>query len=468
MPDDPNTTTNTSSDNSQKESDDKTALRLYLGRAEVRFGTMQRLGGAFIGGAGLLVIFPLFMKETVTRLADVFNPNFLFTVLPLLEGREVLVAALVIGPFLIALCIPVYALWLLVSELVKFFFSANIPHQPNVPHPFHPRLALMGLPFSNDDGSGTKEAIRDKQFPCPPPAETTTLQSYVLAGDMRETEWLDELLKNDTPNVTNPINVALPKSEFVKCPGNDAAPANAKLRMAFGLAGNYDRTLVEEAAVLELSLIRHNLILRRLVMRYVKALILFIWTAMVLIVATAPLAPAQQYIIAISQEAESRLFYVGMPQTPPAARDTSADAADDLAGSQWPPFFDFQMKRPLPVVQVAPPNSWPRFVAAPHDTVRWIAVCLLFWSSLAPWLVRRPLAWIYTDYKKGVNKHTRDPHLKEFEIWVARFCASASAASILLVYLEMWGLSRPIVIGLSAFSAIVHVYVFYDIRGARK
>lgn len=52
-----------------------------------------------------------------------------------------------------------------------------------------------------------------------------------------------------------------------------------RLAIAFGLAGVDRRSLIEEAAKSELSLVRHALLLRRLVLRYMKALIAIIITA---------------------------------------------------------------------------------------------------------------------------------------------------------------------------------------------
>ena len=51
-----------------------------------------------------------------------------------------------------------------------------------------------------------------------------------------------------------------------------------RLSAAFGLARSLDRQLVEEVATSEVSLVRHILYLRRLVLRYMKTLLMFIWT----------------------------------------------------------------------------------------------------------------------------------------------------------------------------------------------
>ena len=54
-----------------------------------------------------------------------------------------------------------------------------------------------------------------------------------------------------------------------------------RFNAALGLARALDRQLVEEVATSEMSLVRHVLYLRRLVLRYVKTLLMFIWTTLV-------------------------------------------------------------------------------------------------------------------------------------------------------------------------------------------
>jgi hypothetical protein len=47
------------------------------------------------------------------------------------------------------------------------------------------------------------------------------------------------------------------------------------------MARSLDRSLVEEVAMTEMSLARHVLYLRRLMLRYVKTLLMFLWTAII-------------------------------------------------------------------------------------------------------------------------------------------------------------------------------------------
>jgi hypothetical protein len=53
-----------------------------------------------------------------------------------------------------------------------------------------------------------------------------------------------------------------------------------RFNAALGLAGMRDRSLIDEVAKSEASLVRHALGLRRLLLRYMKALLMFIATAL--------------------------------------------------------------------------------------------------------------------------------------------------------------------------------------------
>lgn len=85
---------------------DALALRAYLQRGEVRLSTMHRVAGAFLSGAGLLLLLPVFAQDALNDLAiagaDVW---------PALAARPnadlwVCVYAL---PILAAFAIPLYA-----------------------------------------------------------------------------------------------------------------------------------------------------------------------------------------------------------------------------------------------------------------------------------------------------------------------------------------------------------------------
>lgn len=106
-------------------------LTLYLQRAEVRLSTQQRVAGAFIGGAGLLMLFPVVLKDAATRIftsligliTPLFSTNTPFST----ENFVPFAAILLMICFLISLSIPLFALFLLIKDLVLFYFAGVFP-----------------------------------------------------------------------------------------------------------------------------------------------------------------------------------------------------------------------------------------------------------------------------------------------------------------------------------------------------
>lgn len=241
------------------------ALRVYLARAEVRLGTMHRVAGTLISGAGLLVLLPLFLKDASGRLVTVYTDSSSG-----LEAWGMFVRAF---PAILAFAIPLISMYLLLRELVVFYFSANIPApsgKENDEPVFHPRFALTAIGLARGEADDRKIIIRKYQF-------SRRLKNFVLPLNRSEKDWLTSLESHEETS-----RIALPADNLPSGSAEISGDDIKRLRMAFGLAGDYDRDLNEECAKSELSLIRHNLLLRRLVIRYFKALIVYIWTAIVL------------------------------------------------------------------------------------------------------------------------------------------------------------------------------------------
>lgn len=268
-----------------------TVLRGYLQRAEVRLSTMHRIAGAFLGGAGLLLLLPAFLREALVQIWGVINHGA--ALLAADQGLPMVASQFALSlPVIIAYLIPVSALWLLLQDLTLFYFSANIPKNVTlgaIDEPaFHPRFALTAIPFCDDEASGTKKVLRGIQF-------GSALKHFVLPHAQRDKKWLKALA-----NTEEGRQVALPDDQWLAtCPDDGDRPA---MRMAFGLAGAYNRNLTAEVAKAELSLIRHNLNLRRLVLRYMKALLTLVWTTLVSFVVLAWLhdeAPDRQVVAVV-------------------------------------------------------------------------------------------------------------------------------------------------------------------------
>ena len=94
-------------------------LSLFLQRAEVRLSTQQRVAGAFLSGAGLLLLLPVLFKDAaigiLVNIAYFWHAGYWYSA-----------SCLFISLFF-SIFISIYALWLLVRDLIKFYFVGNYP-----------------------------------------------------------------------------------------------------------------------------------------------------------------------------------------------------------------------------------------------------------------------------------------------------------------------------------------------------
>lgn len=367
-----------------KNESEKAALRAYLQRAEVRLSTMHRIAGAFLSGAGLLILLPILFKDSMTvivksltQIIGASTGSFSFA------GGDLTLSTLAILCFIlpcaVVLIIPLCSLWLLLKDLTLFYFTANIPpgHRSEASDNqnnsaslvFHPRIALTGIPFADDESPTIKKRLRELQF-------NTTLKNFILSQNDKETDWLTKLIA--TPEGEE---IALPRDAWVESTyensGSKACKDNDALRMSFGLAGAYNRDLVSEVAKTELSLIRHNLSLRRLLMRYMKALLIIIWTATLFFILS--------YLVeGVSPHVEGQ--------------------------------------------QVVDPEVL-------RQVLNLMLGGLLVWSLIAPIVVRSPVRWIKQEYDQNKIDKTRDKHLIIFETAVTLVCVILSVYVAACFYL---------------------------------
>jgi hypothetical protein len=284
----------------QTDDQERNALRAFLGRAEVRLSTMHRVAVGFISGAGLLLLLPIFFKDatlSIVRAVLGYTPT-----LPPTVGAGgivflVILYLFLLYPFILSLSIPIIALILLIKDIVRFYFTGHAPGFPD--EFFNPRFALSGIAFSPDESERAKAAIMAAQY-------NSNLINFVLPHDEKKSEYFGELI--DEKRMIIPVSRKLPRlvkmgiaeipsgKPFEALTENDKvlikAPANRhsgdhnertvkeidRFNAALGLAGFLERDLYEEAAKSEVSLVRHAINLRRLVLRYAQALLIFIWT----------------------------------------------------------------------------------------------------------------------------------------------------------------------------------------------
>lgn len=295
--------------------DERNAMRSFLQRAEVRLSTMHRIAVGFLSGAGLLFLLPVFLKDGVLLVVSAlleYTPNAGDVGIWLV----VLAYLTLLYPFLLSLALPVMALILLLEDIVRFYF---VGHPPSFPEElFNPRFALTGVAFSPDESPTVKEYVQRYEY-------GSDLITFVISrADARSgyyndiidkpkrlivprTRKLPRLLRQGTMTLADPKPLDQVQSEDVvrvmrpsawrpdaENGGKGAVSVYTTLpytehtveeidqfNAALGLSGFVERPLYEEVAKSEVSLVRHSLKLRRLVLRYFQALLILIWTSFI-------------------------------------------------------------------------------------------------------------------------------------------------------------------------------------------
>jgi hypothetical protein len=279
---------------------ERNAMRSYIQRAEVRLSTMHRVAVGFISGAGLLFLFPVFFKDAILLIIrELLNYQPPAPPIAGTGGIAVIVAMYlcVLYPLGLSLGIPAIALVVLIKDIVRFYFSGHTSGYPE--DFFNPRFILSGVGFSPDESESVKNRVMAHQY-------GSDLINFVLPHDEKKSAYFSDLLDPELrivpksrkitrlvergvvslPNVKSVT--ALGPDDVVCIEGNgDAARISHperrvkeidRFNAALGLAGFLDRPLHEEVAKSEVSLVRHSLNLRRLVLRYAQALLIFVWT----------------------------------------------------------------------------------------------------------------------------------------------------------------------------------------------
>jgi hypothetical protein len=301
--------------NEEFSAEDRNAMRAFLARCEVRISTLHRVAVGFISGAGLLLLLPIFLKDGVLALIDSllsYAPR-----LPATQGIADIIGLIVIYagllyPFALSLSLPGVALLLLLEDIVHFYFVGHMPGFSD--ELFSPRLILTGIAFSPDESEKVKSRVLRYQY-------GSDLISFVMSRAdansryysniidkpgrfiVPSTRKLPRLLKKGVIKLAKdrPLEqVAGDDKVYVQ---TDYSPENGggngqepplvrpqvertvddidRFNAALGLTGFIERPLYQEVAKTEVSLTRHILKLRRMVLRYFQALLIFLWTSLV-------------------------------------------------------------------------------------------------------------------------------------------------------------------------------------------
>jgi hypothetical protein len=223
--------------------EDRAAARAFLARCEVRMSTLHRIAVGMLSGAGLLVVLPVVARDSVTGILR-----------SLVSGGVDVTDGFLIVAVIAMLAVPVTALWWLFRDLTRFYFHAN--HlEGERGAVFTPRFTLTSLRLPSDELEPGAAGVLDS-----------------VRSDPRMVELLVPTNDASRRRIDVQLDVYGGLSEGI----GDEARANGLM----ALAAARSRPLLEEVAKFEYGMARHVLKLRGLVLRYVKALLALLTTAL--------------------------------------------------------------------------------------------------------------------------------------------------------------------------------------------
>ena len=254
--------------------DERAAVRAYLQRSEVRLSTMHRIATALLSGAGLMVLLPAIERDAVV---DVLRT--------LMTGPFEISHAIVAAGIGVMLTLPFTVLWMVLRDLIHFYFHSN--HVSTATGDvFTPRFTLTGLRLPA--GELGPESFADLEAERSLPG---TIELLVPSND-RSRAAIDQRiiaydgLGLDVVGLEGPVGL---DGREHRQGLTDSARADA----LFTLASSRHRTLLNEVAKVEHGMARHVLRTQTLVLRYVKALLVFLTTAMAAFATAAVVAGKQ-------------------------------------------------------------------------------------------------------------------------------------------------------------------------------
>ena len=174
----------------------------------------------------------------------------------LLSGKATLADALLVVAVLTSVAVPFVALALLLRDLTTFYFHANHLRRSDGRDAFTPRFTLTGIRLPDDElGPEAAAALAE--------ARVDPESVHLLVPD-------------------NDASRAGIDARTVAYGLTDTAPADDRERAdaLFALAASRPRNLVEEVSKVEHGLARHVLGIQVIVLRYAKALLALLATAL--------------------------------------------------------------------------------------------------------------------------------------------------------------------------------------------
>ena len=96
----------------------RTAMRGFLQRCEVRLSTIHRVGQALLGGSALVLLLPLFVRDGFPKMTTLLISSY--------DADQSWIVICGIGAAAaVSVVLPVVAIYLLVGDLLGFYFTSN-------------------------------------------------------------------------------------------------------------------------------------------------------------------------------------------------------------------------------------------------------------------------------------------------------------------------------------------------------
>lgn len=221
--------------------DDRAVLRAFLQRGEVRLSTLHRVATALLSGAGLMVLWPAFARDGVAAVLRT-----------LVEGPVGADGVLLVAAFVVCFSVPVIALAIVFAELTRFYFH-SASDRGGV---FAPRFTLNGLRVHSD--------------------ELSDPVARQLAGRHQDPELLAEMLPSGR-SARRHLDGQLRRQQ----PDGGSAPDDRqRAKLLFRITDAAPVSLLDDVARTEHKLVRHIRAIQVIVLRYVKALLALLTTAL--------------------------------------------------------------------------------------------------------------------------------------------------------------------------------------------
>jgi hypothetical protein len=241
------------STNEPTDADIRVAQRQFLARLETRLSTLHRVIGAFVGGAGLLVLVPIFFKDS-------FIDTFSILISARDQAQGLATEALLVVSIL-TVAVPLSALYFLIRDLVRVYFTSHTFGAPDAGTEISARFGVSALYYPSDEPGFDRDSIdrlmaSDDIFPSLIPRNGVD-RSHLIREYGRDRMLHRAAERPETPAVADLIEMRLRH------------------------AGAIPRTLANEVAKAQVAVARHALQLRTMVLRYFKALLVFLTTTII-------------------------------------------------------------------------------------------------------------------------------------------------------------------------------------------